>query len=87
MCDDITWLQSKLQAQEGSPLKWEIHTNIYNGVRVFEVNECLESCADVPVSVFDCSGKTLCQFGGIAGVNTCPDYPFDSENRVLLWHN
>jgi hypothetical protein len=87
LCGDATWLKSTLSRMQGSPMKWEIHTNIYNGVRVFEVADCISGCSDAMGVVYDCSGKVLCQFGGIAGMNTCPDYPFSSDDRVLLWHN
>ena len=32
-------------------------------------------------------GNMQCQFGGIAGIDTCPDCPFDPKDKVLFWHN
>jgi len=87
LCDDVTWLESTRAAMSKQELKWEIHTNIYKGVRVFELTDCISDRSDAMTVVYDCSGKLVCQFGGITGMNTCPDYPFDSENRALLWHN
>lgn len=83
LCPDMTWLD----ALKSSPLKVEIYVNVYKGERVFEVNPCAIGCADVMVSVYNCERKKICDFGGIAGVNTCPDYEQHSAGRVLYWKN
>lgn len=80
LCPDLTWLN-----HYKSPMS-EIYLNNYKGERVFEINQCV-GCSDAMVSVYNCEGKRLCEFGGIGGLNTCPDYEQHSTGSVLYWKN
>ncbi len=84
ICSDLTWLDSIKGSIVQSGLNGEIYLSHYKGARVFEINACL-SCADFISTVNDCEGKVLCEFGGIAGINTCPDY--SPADRLLYWKN
>lgn len=86
ICADITWLDSIQGSISQSGWQGEIYLSHYKGERVFEVNACV-SCADYISTVYDCEGKIVCEFGGIAGVNTCPDYDFGAPDRLLYWKN
>ncbi|WP_299666919.1 hypothetical protein [uncultured Polaribacter sp.] len=58
----------------------------YNSEIVFEVNIC-DQIADGQTIVYNCSGETVCIFGGIAGQNTCPDFEDNATNKILLYGN
>lgn len=65
----------------------EIYAYKYKGDTVFLVSSTCEQCADMMAHVYSCKGKTICQFGGIAGLNTCPDFSDLATNRELVWKN
>jgi hypothetical protein len=58
----------------------------YQGNDVFLINGCV-GCTDEMWQVYDCSGKVICQFGGIAGLNTCPDFFETATDSTLLYNN
>jgi hypothetical protein len=80
LCPDLTWLNKRKTPYS------EIYINKYKGEWVFEINSCPD-CADAMVSVYNCEGKRLCDFGGIGGLNTCPDYEQNSIGSLLYWKN
>ena len=51
---------------------------------VFLVESCY-SCADAIVVVYDIDQNVLCQFGGFAGLNTCPDFMEEAVDKQILW--
>lgn len=73
-CDNNEWLQEEVDAmkrnrsQDGIIEQYE-----YEGQIVISINPCV-GCADAMTVVYDCTGKELCKFGGIAGFNTCPNF-------------
>lgn len=73
-CDTNEWLQEQVDAmkrnrsQDGIIEQYE-----YEGQMVISISNCV-GCADAMTVVYDCMGKELCKFGGIAGFNTCPDF-------------
>lgn len=58
----------------------------YTGQAVFSVNMCLD-CADAMTVVYDCDQNVVCQFGGIAGLNTCPDFEQNATRIRVIWEN
>jgi uncharacterized lipoprotein YehR (DUF1307 family) len=58
----------------------------YKSEIVFEINICSQ-IADGQTLVYNCAGEIVCTFGGIAGVNTCPDYEETKTNEVILYGN
>jgi hypothetical protein len=84
VCEDLTWLDSIKGTVKANGWQAEIYLTHYQNERVFEVNACL-NCADFPTTVHDCEGTVICEFGGLAGVNTCPDYAPAQENKLLFW--
>lgn len=66
---DLPWLkEQQLQIHKG-----EIALYKYNGDDVFLVDDC-HQCPDASIFVYDCTGNVICEFGGLASVNTCPDF-------------
>ncbi len=86
--EDISWLKAKKEAFEklmGST-RIEIHSYFYNNETVFLIDDCM-SCADALTVIYNCSGEKICEFGGIDGRNTCPDFKDKATNKKLLWRN
>ena len=44
-------------------------------------------CADNLTTVYNCEGNVICEFGGIAGLNTCPDFDKNSTNKTIIYEN
>lgn len=86
ICEDLTWLDSIKGTVKANGWQAEIYLTHYQDQRVFEVNACL-SCADLPTTVHDCEGTVICEFGGLAGLNTCPDYGPGEDDKLLYWKN
>ena len=73
-CDNNEWLQERVNAMKRNhSQKGIIEQYEYEGLIVISINACV-GCADSMTVVYDCTGKELCKFGGIAGLNTCPDF-------------
>lgn len=66
--------------------KGEVIRYQYNGQRVYYINTCID-CADSMAQVYSCSGNVICQFGGIAGFNTRPDFEDTTTHKKVLWRN
>ncbi len=86
ICSDLAWLEALQGSINQSGHKAEIYLAHYLGQRVFEVNPCLD-CAEMITTVYDCQGQVICAFGGLVGLNTCPDYAPDPETKLLYWKN
>jgi len=86
ICPDLAWLESLKGSIQQSGNKGEIYLTRYKEQRVFEVNPCVE-CADIVTTVHDCEGNVVCEFGGISGLNTCPDYSPNPSTKLLFWKN
>lgn len=72
---ELFWLK---QMKEGfdmdmSPSRQKIDIYTYNDQSVFMISHCV-TCPDAMEVVYNCEGKIICEFGGIAGLNTCPDF-------------
>jgi hypothetical protein len=37
--------------------------------------------------VYACNGDIICQFGGIAGLNTCLDFAERAIKKKVIWKN
>ena len=71
----------------GVPPKVKIYSYTYNGQKVIAVNIIEPTCCDMMDVVYDCSGNVICQFGGIAGLNTCPDFADTAIDKKLIFKN
>lgn len=84
ICEDLTWLDSIQGTILQSGLPGEIYLTHYKESRVFEVNVC-NGCTDIPIMVYNCEGTVVCELGGLAGLNTCPDYAPKPDEKLLYW--
>ena len=69
-----------------SASKKKITQFTYNNESVFLVDICI-NCTDNLTSLYSCDGTIVCEFGGIAGLNTCPDFDKNATNEIILWEN
>jgi len=86
--EELGWLKEIKTGFEQSVYlsKKKIIHFTYQKKSVFLVDIC-NDCADNLTTVYNCSGTIICEFGGIAGVNTCPDFDKNATNKIILWEN
>ncbi|GAA3607478.1 hypothetical protein Q4Q39_10535 [Flavivirga amylovorans] len=80
--ENIDWLKELLNNTDSNGL--EIIQYDYKGQIVFSINNCL-NCADNLIAVYDCERNKVCEFGGIAGLNTCPDFDTEATNKTVIF--
>ena len=85
-CSDVNWLRTIIENAQQNTSKAEVIRYQYNGQTVYYINTCID-CADSMGQVHTCSGEVICQFGGIAGLNTCPDFNDTATGRKVIWKN
>lgn len=86
--EDLSWLKTKKESLDKaiSATRVSIYQYTYNNESVFLIDDCM-SCADALTNVYNCNGEKICEFGGIEGRNTCPDFQDKAINKKLLWRN
>jgi hypothetical protein len=80
--EEINWLKKIKQnfAMNMGMQKQKIEQYSFNNQSVFLINSCV-NCADALITVYDKDKNTICQSGGIAGLNTCNDF---NKNAKLI---
>ena len=84
--EDIDWLKdmhTTFQISQ-SPQATKIIQYNYNGECVFLIDSCV-NCDDGSQEVYNEQQELICQFGTIAGLNTCPDFFDEATFEVILW--
>jgi hypothetical protein len=69
--------QNRLNAEGAKIIQYT-----YKGESVFLVNLC-KQCPDGLTTVYNCNEEAICEFGGIDGRNTCPDFSQAVEGEVI----
>ena len=86
---DPYWLacfkQSGLQKIVDEKRYAEIFAYQYKGQIVFMVGDNCTQCSDRMGKLYSCDGQVICLFGGIGGLNACPDFADVATDRVLVW--
>ena len=86
-CTDILWLQPYIDGlKNNTDVKSEVIRYKYKGQIVYYIDSC-KGCADSMAVVYNCTGEVVCQFGGIAGFNTCPDFKSASIAKKVIFSN
>jgi hypothetical protein len=83
---EIAWLsdvKNKFDMVQGMA-KQQIVQYTYNNQTVFLIDNCY-GCSDSKRIVYDEKKNVLCEFGGFAGLNTCPDFEKSAKNRKVLY--
>jgi len=86
--EEIPWLKQMKQSFEMSakPAGAQIIAYRHEGNDVFLINNCV-NCADEMWQVYNCNGEVICQFGGIAGLNSCPDFFKTATDNTMLYNS
>ncbi|WP_299714358.1 hypothetical protein [uncultured Tenacibaculum sp.] len=86
--ENLEWLKQKKENFERlmNSVKVEILLFKYLEERVYVINDCV-NCTDALTKVYNERGEVICEFGGIAGVNTCPDFQDNAQFLGVLWRN
>ena len=84
--EDVKWLNDLKTEFVSSQEKDRITQYDYNNEVVFLVENCYD-CSDALAVVYNCEEETLCQFGGIAGFDTCPDFDSTATNAMILYED
>ncbi len=82
--DSKNWLQEKINGYKNTISGVKIWKLTYHNDVVFMINDCV-NCYDGMVVVYNCEGAIICEFGGLAGLNTCPDFEANSSKPTLIW--
>ena len=56
----------------------------YKGEYVSLVEDCY-NCPDALAFVYNCQGEVICEFGGIDGRITCPDFEEQATDEIVLF--
>lgn len=86
--ENLEWLKKKKENFERlmNSVKVKITQYQYNNQDVFLINNCV-GCADALTKVYNCQGELICEFGGIGGLNTCPDFQSKAKLVRTIWKN
>jgi hypothetical protein len=85
-CADTAWLKTIIENAQQNTSKAEVIRYRYKMQTVYYVDSCI-GCPDDMAQVYTCSGEVVCQFGGIAGFNTCPDFKDTATDKKVIWKN
>lgn len=85
-CQNVEWLRTIITDAQQNSTKAEVTRYQYKGETVYYIDTC-KGCADSMGQVYNCSGEVICQFGGIAGFNTCPDFYDVATHKKVIWKN
>jgi hypothetical protein len=80
------WMDDMTKSITQNGYKGEIIKYVFQNQEVYLIRGCLE-CADYIDIVKNCEGKTICEFGGITGMNTCPDFDKSATKVGEVWRN
>lgn len=86
--EDIVWLSEirNMFDQDMGPMRQKITQYKYYGKDVFMIESCYQ-CPDAISIVYDCEKNVVCEFGGIDGRNTCPDFYQNATEEKILYDN
>lgn len=79
-----SWLLTIISELEVTGNPGEVIRYTYNNEYVFLIDGC-HQCPDYLSVVYSCDQVVLCEFGGIAGLNTCPDFVDKATHEKLIW--
>lgn len=83
----LPWLKGIVETySKDSSNKIEIYQCLYNCMEGFLINWCV-NCPDGLTQFLSCDSVVICEFGGISGTITCPDFESKTSNKKLLWSN
>lgn len=80
-------IKSELKNNEvRMPNKASVKAFIYNGEKVY-IFDPGSGYADWLFTAYNEECDIVCEFGGFAGLNTCPDFDINSEYLGVIWQD
>ena len=84
--DYPSWVKQTISSFEKDNAHAQILEYSYNEKTVYYISNCYQ-CPDAMDIVYDRENNKLCEFGGFAGRNTCPDFAQKATNKKIVWQN
>ncbi len=86
--ETIPWLKEIRDGfdMQANPLPKRIIQYFYQGECVFLIDGCI-GCNDNLIVVYNLDKDVICEFGGIAGVDTCPNFATEATGELVLYGN
>ena len=86
--ETIQWLKeiSNGFMAQANPLPKRITQYFYQGECVFLIDGCV-NCDDNLTTLYNVDQDVICEFGGIAGINTCPNFETEATGEIILYGN
>ncbi len=86
--EDLSWLNDIKKTFEADliPAGNQIIKYRYKEQDVFWIDSCV-NCEDALIQIYNCTGAIICQKGGIAGLDDCPDFQSEATAMVILFNN
>ena len=72
--------------QMREPNKASVEAYLYNGEKVYIFNPG-SGYADWLSTAYSQNCEVICEFGGFAGLNTCPDFDETAETLGIIWED
>ena len=82
--EELPWLRERVDGMKNNQSNAAIYCCDYGNQQGFLSDDCV-NCPDGMSEFYDCQGNILCEFGGIAGLNTCPDFEANLTDKVLIF--
>lgn len=74
------------EIDDSPSLTGKIERYLFNEEEVF-LSSPRQGTADVPSVVLTSDCQIICEFGGLLGLNTCPDFFGNAEFIEVVWEN
>jgi len=85
--NQIAWLTNlKNVFKDDTSRKHQIIHYKYNEKDAFLVNDCYQ-CSDGLIRVYDIDKNIICEFGGIIGKNTCPNFEQKAKKVTYIYND
>ena len=87
--ENVAWIKELIEAENliEDTNGLEITQYNFDGNTVFCVDRCINNCSDSLINVYDCEQNLICELGGIAGLNTCPNFETEAINQGIVFTN
>ncbi|MFZ5942436.1 MAG: DUF6970 domain-containing protein [Bacteroidota bacterium] len=84
---NINWLHEIYLFAERNNVKSRITKVIYKDEEGFIIETFIDQPADNMVTFRNCSNEIICEWGGIGGIISCPDFQDYVTFSEILWTN
>lgn len=82
---DLEWMEQMVDNFKQDEIRQRIQHFVFENEDVYLVEDCMDICADALTIAYNCEGTSVCEFGGIDGRNTCPDFQSKAAFQKTLY--